>query len=319
MSNSLTRRELLLGAAGASGAAELADPVEAAAGPLPRQVLGKTGVQVPILGFGTAPCGIRRSLANGAALYHEAIDLGVTYLDTAPSHTGYGRAQAQLGQVLKERRKEVFLVTRCHEANGEAALQLLRKNLKELRTDHADLVHIHSLGGLDVRSVLGKNGIYPALLKARRDGLLRFIGVSGHHRPGRFIQLLKEAELDVMMCAVNFVDRHTYDFENRVWPVAAKKNIGMVAMKVFGGMRYDEKSMTNSMMPAEYLGSAFRYALSLPRVSIAVIGMATREELRRNVAWAKSFQPLTPEERRALNPVGKKLAGKWGAHLGPVG
>jgi len=111
----------------------------------------------------------------------------------------------------------MFLVTKCHESGGEAALHLLKQNLKELRTDHADLVHIHSLGDLDLRTMLGKNGIYPALLKAKRDGLIRYIGVSGHSRPARFLTLLREADLDVMMCAVNFVDRHTYDFENGVW------------------------------------------------------------------------------------------------------
>lgn len=319
MSSPVSRRSLLQSAALLAGV-ELTEAAAAPpSAPLPLRVLGKTGVRVPILGFGTAPCGIRRSLENGVALYHEALDLGVSYMDTAPSHTGYGRAQEQLGQVLKERRKDVFLVTKCHEANGEAALRLLRKNLKELKAERADLVHIHSLGALDVREVVGKNGIYPALLKAKRDGLLRFIGVSGHHRPARFLQLLKEADLDVMMCAVNFADRNTYDFENRVWPAATKKNLGLVAMKVFGGMRYDEKSMSNSMMPREHLEAAFRYALSVPRVSLAVVGMATSEELRRNVAWARSFQPLGPEEHRALAPVGRQLAAKWGPHFGPVG
>ncbi|MGV3721723.1 MAG: aldo/keto reductase, partial [Actinomycetota bacterium] len=299
MSSPVSRRSLLRTAATALTGAELTDSALAAppSAALPLRTLGKTGIRLPILGFGTAPCGIRRSLENGIALYHEAIDLGVSYMDTAPTHTGYGRAQEQLGHVLKARRKDVFLVTKCHEANGEAALKLLKKNLKELKTERADLVHIHSLGALDVGQVVGKNGIYQALVKAKRDGLLRFIGVSGHHRPARFLQLIKEADLDVMMCAVNFADRYTYDFESRVWPVAAKQNIGLVAMKVFGGMRYDEKSMSNSMMPTEHLEPAFRYALSIPRVSVAVVGMATSQELRRNVAWAKSFQPLRPEER----------------------
>lgn len=316
MSSSLTRRELLKSAA-AVAALEWGgeSPAEA---PLPSRVLGKTGVRVPILGFGTAPCGIRRSLKNGIELYEEALDLGITYFDTAPSHTGYGRAQQQLGHVLKARRQEIFLVTKCHEANGEAALRLLQRNLKELQTDHADLVHIHSLGDLGMRTVLGKNGIYPALLKAKRDGLLRYIGVSGHSRPARFLELLREADLDVMMCAVNFVDRYTYGFESRIWPAAAKKNLGLVAMKVFGGMRYDQKSMSNSVMPREHLDRALQYALSIPRVSLAVVGMGTREELHRNVERVKAFQPLTATERQVLASLGKRLAAEWGAHLGPV-
>src|SRR5437870_5346965 len=92
-------------------------------GKMPRRVLGKTGVSVPILGFGTAPAGYRRSDKSAVALFHEAIDLGVNYFDTAPMKTGYGWAQRQLGSVLAERRKEVFLVTKCHAANGDAVLR----------------------------------------------------------------------------------------------------------------------------------------------------------------------------------------------------
>lgn len=282
------------------------------------RALGSTGKRMPILGFGTAPAGIRRSLANGAALFEEAIDLGVTYFDTAPSHTGYGRAQAQLGEVLKRRRKEVFLVTKCHESRGDDALRLLERNLKELRTDHADLVHVHSLGDLDPAVVTRKDGVLHALLKAKRDGLTRFIGLSGHHRPGLFKDLLERFDIDVVMNAVNFVDRHTYGFEEKIWPLAARKGVALVAMKVFGGMVHSDRGMSNSKMPGEHLRQAFRYALSVPGVALAVVGMATREELQRNVAWAKQFQPLTAEERLALEPLGKRLAARWGAHFGAV-
>lgn len=285
---------------------------------LPRRTLGKTGVRVPILGFGTASLGIRRNIPNAVELLNEAIDLGVNYMDTAPSHTGYGRAQAQLGHVLKNRRKDVFLVTKTHEAKGDDALRLLQTNLKELQTGYADLVYVHSLGDLDVEAVTAKNGILPALVKAKRDGLCRFIGISGHHRPGKFLKVLADWDIDVMMCATNFADRHTYDFEGRVFPVAARKNVGLVAMKVFGGADWRSQAMSNRMMPEEYLRQAFRYALSLPRVATAVVGMASREELLQNLAWAKAFQPLSETERAALVEPGRRIASRWGAHFGPV-
>lgn len=317
----LTRRELIRTAAGALAVGALAameDESEAAVGTLPRRVLGKTGVRVPILGFGTASCGIRRNLRNGADLYNRAIDAGVNYMDTAPLNTGYGIAQKQLGVVLKDRRREVFLVTKTHESDGDAALRLLERNLKELQTDHADLVYAHSLGSLDMETALGKNGVFAALQKAKREGLTRFVGVSGHHRPARFLRAMAEYPLDVMMCAVNFVDRNTYNFEERVLPVAAEKNIGLAAMKVFGGANWQDKGMSNRMLPPEHLESGLRYALSLPRVAVAVIGMATEEELRRNLLWARRFQPLTAREREALRPVGRALAQKWGEHFGAV-
>ena len=98
---------------------------------LPRRRLGKSGELVPILGLGSAPGGSGLSDEDAIALYHRAIDLGVTYIDTA---TGYGRAQAQLGEVLQDRRGEVFLATKTHTAEGPKALEILEQNLKLLRT-----------------------------------------------------------------------------------------------------------------------------------------------------------------------------------------
>src|SRR5205814_2471684 len=126
----VSRRDFLKAAAGAGAAAALAEnSATAEDNPLlPQKVLGKTGVKVPILGLGTAPGG-HRSEKDAVAFYNECIDQGVNYLDTAPEFAGYGKAQVYLGNVLKERRDKVFLVTKCWEPNGEKALKLLKQNL----------------------------------------------------------------------------------------------------------------------------------------------------------------------------------------------
>jgi aryl-alcohol dehydrogenase-like predicted oxidoreductase len=285
---------------------------------LPHRILGKTGVSVPILGFGTAPVGNRRSLDEAVKLYNEAIDLGVNYIDTAPDFAGYGKAQVQLGHVMKQRRKDVFLVTKCFEPKGDEARRLLERNLKELQTDYADLVYVHSLGANEMNPeiVFSDGGVFQTLMKAKEEGLTKFVGLSGHNRPGRFAEAIKQFDVSVMMNAVNFVDRHTYDFETQVWPLAAKKKIGLVAMKVFGGASGNE--MSNRLLPLEHLELAFRYALSLSNVACAVIGMATKEELEQNIGWAKNFKPLSQEEMTRLEAMGKELAKKWGAHYGAV-
>jgi aryl-alcohol dehydrogenase-like predicted oxidoreductase len=317
MKEGLSRRDFLRGTVGGALVTGLvaAEAAENGAKALPRRVLGKTGVRVPILAMGTAPAGTRTEDKDAIALYHEAIDQGVNYMDTAPDFAGYGRAQLQLGQVLKDRRKEVFLVTKTFTPDGDAARKLLERNLKELQTDHADLVYVHSLGAdeMDPKKALGPKGTLRALLQAREEGLTRFVGLSGHSRPMRFVEALREHDVDVIMNAVNFVDRHTYDFETKVWPLAAQKKVGLVAMKVYGGQRRD-----GCYMPKEHVPMALRYALSLPNVATAVIGMATKEELRQNLAWARSFQPLTAEERAKLEKLGREMATGWGAHFGPV-
>jgi aryl-alcohol dehydrogenase-like predicted oxidoreductase len=315
----LSRRDFLL----ATGAGALAlAPGEALADrektPLLQRVLGRTGVKVPALGLGTAPAGFRKE-KEAVAFYNQCIDSGLTYLDTAPEFTGYGKAQVFLGKVLKERRKEVFLVTKCHEPDGDKALALLRKSLAELQTDRADLVYIHSLGAdkMPPKQVFGKNGVAKALEKAKKDGLTRFVGVSGHNRPGRFLQALRDWDFDVMMNAVSIVSRHIYDFEGKVWPEAIKRKVGLAAMKVFGGA--GKSGVAKGARLADDLKqAALRYALGLTGVSVVVIGIHDEAELKQNLAWLKAYKPLSDDERKELAPKTRALAKKWGNVYGSV-
>jgi predicted aldo/keto reductase-like oxidoreductase len=290
--------------------------------PLPTRTLGKTGVTLPILGFGTAHAGLRLNTKEAVQLYETAFRGGITYFDTAPEFAGYGKAQLQLSHFLKHVRREVFLVTKCYEPDGERALKLLEHSLKELGTSYADLVFIHSLGAdkMDPKVVFGKHGTYAALLRAKARGLTKFVGLSGHSRPQRFLHALRHFEIDVLLNAVNFVDRHTYNFEEQVWGAAVQTNIGLIAMKVYGGaLNPAPARLSHSKMPVEYHDAAFRYALSVPYVSCAVIGMATPWELEQNLQRARSFQPLSAVEVKRLHETGAPIARQWNDHLGPVG
>jgi len=288
---------------------------------VPTRALGKTGVQVPIVGFGTSAAGNRLRRADAVRLFEEGLSEGLTYFDTAPEFAGYGKAQEYLGYLLRERRKEIFLVTKCFAPQGSDALKILERSLKELQTDYADLVFVHSLGDdrMDPRIVFSRSGTYAALMKAKAEGVTRFVGFSGHNRPDRFVQALRQYEVDVLLNAVNPVDRHTYNFERQVWPAAARSGIGLLAMKIFGGQLKGERTeLSHCRMPREYQDLAFRYALSLPQIACATIGMATREELHQNLARAKDFSPLSSEEEGFLERLGKQLAEDWGPHLGAV-
>jgi hypothetical protein len=289
--------------------------------PLPTRTLGKTGVTLPILGFGTAHAGLRLNTREAVHLYETAFRAGITYFDTAPEFAGYGKAQAQLNHFLKHVRSEVFLVTKCYEPDGERALKLLQQSLKELGTSYADLVFVHSVGAdkMDPKMVFGKHGTYAALMKGKALGLTKSVGLSGHSRPQRFLHALREFDVDVLLNAVNFVDRHTYNFEEQVWPAAVQANIGLIAMKVYGGALDPAPArLSHSKMPVEYHDAAFRYALSLPQVCCAVIGMATPWELEQNLHRARTFQPLSPAEARRLQETGAPIARQWNDHLGPV-
>jgi aryl-alcohol dehydrogenase-like predicted oxidoreductase len=313
---SVSRREFLAAtAAGAVAAGASADPPPTAK--LPQRKLGNTGVMVPAIGLGTAPAG-HLSEKEAVALYHACLDAGVTYLDTAPALGGYGDAQTFLAPVLKERRAEAFVVTKCFEPDGEKALALLKSNLKELGVERADLVYAHSIGADEMppERVFGKGGVCEALTKAKKDGLTRFVGVSGHNRAGRFLTALDEWEYDVQMNAVGLVARHVYDFEGRVWPAATKKGVGLAAMKVYGGAAGGKD--WSARLPEELRPAAFRYALGLPGVAAVVLGMKTRDELRENLEWLREYKPLTRDELAALEGPTRALATKWGNVYGAV-
>jgi aryl-alcohol dehydrogenase-like predicted oxidoreductase len=315
----VSRRDFLVSAgAGAALSMAAAEGGAAEKAKLPQKVLGRTKVKVPVLGLGTAPVGYRTQ-KEAIAFYNRCIDSGLTYLDTAPEFTGYGKAQVFLGHVLKERRKEVFLITKCAEPDGEKALALLKKNLAELQVERADLVYAHSIGSDNMvpAKIFGKAGVCKALEKARRDGLTRFVGVSGHNRPGRFLQALKEWDPDVMMNAVSLVARHIYDFEGKVWPEAAKKGVGLVAMKVFGG--WTEKSRPRgSRLPDELKPAALRYALGLPQVSVVVLGIHNAAQLKQDLDWVRTARPLSAAELKELDGPTRKLAREWGNVYGVV-
>src|SRR5262245_45436104 len=203
----LSRRQFMQ--TGAAGALLAAAPLAAEPGKekLPQRVLGKTGVRVPILGLGTVAVGNQTDAKKAAALLHKAIDLGITYIDTAPGRTrialltGYSKAQAYLQGVLKERRKEVFIATKCLETDGTRVLELLRRNLTELGVEQVDLVYTHSIGHAVYHfdDLTGDAGPMAVLEKAKKDGLTRFVGVTGHNRPEKFAQVVAKRDIDVMM------------------------------------------------------------------------------------------------------------------------
>ena len=286
---------------------------------LPKRVFGKTREEVPVLGFGTAPGGFALADAEAIELYHAALDLGVTYLDTAP---GYDRAQRQLGHVMQKRRDEAFLVTKTFASEGKQATEILEQSLRDLQTDAVDLAFVHSVGSLDIDQVLAANGSLAALRDAQKRGLVRFIGITCHARPDRAIRILKAAPVDAVMFAMNYVDRHTYNFQGEALRLAREQGAGVAAMKVFGGapgMKYETPtpSILGLARPNQ-LEKALRYALGLDGVTTAVVGMYSVSELEQNIAWAKSYAPLSSTTISELHQKGEQLALEWGEHFGPL-
>ena len=302
----------MLGAGAAEG--------PAASGELPRRVLGKTQVSLTALTLGTAPCGFAKphSPQNVADCVNAAIDLGINAIDTAPA---YDVAEEGVGLGLGNRRKEVFLSTKVMADTIGAAEESFSKSLRMLKTDYVDLVYFHHLGDRKVDVAMNPDGVFTWLLKQKQAGKARFVGVSGHNRPGRFARFLDSGEVDVLLTIVNFVDQHTYHFERDVLPVARKNGVGIVAMKVFGGSRGMNYADPNCppQLDAKHLELAVRYALGIPGVATLNIGVHNVGQLRKNVEMVRGYKPLSPDEESQCTALGKQLSTEWSDALRPPG
>lgn len=284
-------------------------------GGLPRRILGRTNVPLCMFTLGTAPCGSFPP-PEIAKLVNAALDEGVTAVDTSEM---YNNSQEGVGLALGKRRKDVFLSTKVFANNIADAEKSLAKSIKLLKTDYFDVLYYHGLGNLDISRAWEADGVFTWLLKQKKAGKCRFVGVSGHNLAARFPQFLESGEVDVVLAIVNFVDRHTYHFEEEVLPVARKHNVGIVAMKVFGGaLGMDYKNPKRAQLDRRHVPLALRYALSIPGVVSADLGVHTVEQIRHNVQMIKNFQPLSPEETAQAIDLGRGLAANWGEHFGPA-
>jgi len=302
----LTRRHFLESAAIAGLAAHQADGAEAGkASGMPTRILGKTGARVSIVAMG---CG-SRLLAygdeeKGQEALHRALDLGISYLDSAYSY-GNGKSEQWVGKVMQTRRKGVWLTTKVAARKGDEAMRIIEGSLKRLQTDQVDLIHIHSLlGPEDLAAVEAKDGVLQALYKVRDQKLTRFIGVTSHTDPATLKTALERHDFDCTQMALNAAmagmssgqggmkpnRQRPNSFEEMALPVARKKKMGVTAMKIFA---------QEGLVGAASIDNLIRYSLTLP-VAAAVLGMPKLEYLEQNVGIAKAFKPLSKSEKLDL-------------------
>jgi len=286
-----------------------------APGGVPRRILGRTNVPITTFTLGTAPCGCLAP-AEIARLVGTALDEGVGAVDTSER---YKNSQEGVGLALGERRKSVFLSTKVFANSIPEAERSLSTSIRLLKTDYFDVLYYHGLGNLKIERAMEPDGVFTWLVKQKKAGKCRFVGISSHNLPGRFAKFLETGEVDVILVVLNFVDRHTYNFEETVLPLARKHNVGVVAMKVYGGgagMNYKRPGPAH--LDAQYIPQSLRYALSLPGVASADLGVCTAEQIRHNAQIVREFKPLSSEEQTKLLAVGKSMAATWGEYLGPV-
>ncbi len=306
---SLNRRQLLkrLGVAGSvmalGGPGSLAELLAAdtsssntSAGDLPRRALGKTGVQVSALCFGGAHWGRIQDDAEAIRLVHAAIDAGVNFFDNAWEYNG-GRSEELMGKALRGRRQQVVLMTKVcsHGRDKKVALQQLDESLRRLKTDYLDLWQIHEVVYEDDpdRHFM-PNGGADALLEARQQGKVRFIGFTGHKHPQIHLKMLAhDFPFDTCQMPLNVFDGTYRSFEREVLPILNQRGIAPLGMKSLSGNA--EPIKQGIVTPEE----AIRYVLSLPIASL-VSGIDSPQVLRQNLDIVRRFAPMTVVEMNGL-------------------
>lgn len=299
---SISRRHFLEAAAATPLAAFAA--VDKKTG-MPQRILGKTGAQVSVLAFG----GGSRFLAykeedKAIEALNRAIDLGISYVDSAYAY-GNGLSEERVGKVMKTRRKEVWLTTKVSARNGDEAMRIIEGSLKRLQTSQTDLIHIHSLlGPDDLAAIEAKGGVLETLYKVKEQKMTRFIGITSHTDPAVLKTALERHDFDCTQMALNAARVGMMNgkggmvmnpgmagsFEALALPVANRKKMGIIAMKIFGQEQLVGKAPIDKLI---------HYALSLP-VSCAVLGMPRIEFIAENIGHAKGFKPLPKDEMRSL-------------------
>jgi len=293
MADHITRREFIQKTAGTTlgltaGFSNFGKPDQLQSNlKLPLRPLGKTGLNVSVLGLGCVAVGHGpHSIAEGAKIVEACIDAGINYIDCASS---YGNAEVKVGEVMKTRRKEVILTTKTLERDKDDAWAEINRSLERLKTDCVDLLQIHSINSMEqLDMVTGKNGSLTSAVRAKEQGMCKHVGITGHTRPNVIREALRRYPFETTLVPLSSVDKLVNDFGGELFHVAVEKSFGIIAMKVLSAGRV-----------TEYVSESLRYAMTLP-ISTAIVGMGTPEEVKQNVEVAKSFKPMTAAEMKSL-------------------
>ncbi len=279
---------------------------------MPTRSLGKTGYKVGILSLGgQATLEIKGREEESEEIINRAIDLGINYIDTAASY-GQGVSQMNIGRVMKTRRGEVWLSTKTHDRTYDGSMRLLEESLKNLQTDHLDTWQLHNVQRQDqVDQIFGPNGAIKALEKARSEGVVRYLGITGHYEPLVLLEAIKRYPFDSILMALNAADVHYLSFKNYLLPEAQKRGIAIIGMKVTTRSRIlstwtppPPEQQTDERLRTTKPGTitireALTYNMSLP-VSTSIIGVDSVAQIEENVKIASQFTPLSQSQMEEI-------------------
>ncbi|MFW6022550.1 MAG: aldo/keto reductase [Halanaerobiaceae bacterium] len=253
-----------------------------------KNILGKTGLEVSLLGFGGFHL-LEIPAEEAEKLLKYYLENGGNYIETAASY-GNGESEKKIGPIISKYREEIVLASKTGIRSADGAMEEINRSLENLHTDYLDILFIHGVTKEeDLQKVISPGGALYAALEAKKMGKVRHIGITSHGQPDVLIDGLKTGHFEVMMTHFNYFDRFNFpSLENVLLPLTQEKNIGTICMKPLAdGFLW--RSIEN----------AFRYVFSLP-IDMVVTGMNSMEMLKTDIEIARNYNPMTENEINEL-------------------
>ena len=276
---------------------------------MPIRTLGRTGVEVSLIGLGGWHLGfnyIDEELS--IRIIRTAIDSGINFMDNCWDYNE-GASEIRMGKALRNGyRERAFLMTKIDGRTKQEAAKQLDESLERMQTDYIDLVQHHEiLRYEDPHRIFDDEGANAALVEAQAAGKTRFIGFTGHKDPRIHLYMLEvareyEFEFDTVQMPLSVMDAHYRSFEKMVLPELVKQNTGVLAMKT---MANGAILKSNTVTAVECL----QYAMNLP-VSVVITGCESMENLDQAITAARTFKPMSNEQVSSLLAKTAKAASR---------
>ena len=271
---------------------------------VPKRAMGKSGVQVSILGMGGFHLGTVAGQPEVNNMVAKALDHGINFFDNAWEYHK-GMSEERLGTALKGKRDTAIVMTKVctHGRKKDVAMRMLEESLVRLQTDHLDVWQVHEVVYYnDPEKCYENDGVLVALTTAKQQGKVRFVGFTGHKNPSIHLEMLNGGyPFDTVQMPLNPFDYSYRSFQRQVLPVAVERGMAVFGMKSMGGS--GEMISSGALTPTE----ALTFAMSLPGVSTTISGMDSMEVLDQNLKILQNFKPLTMQQIEVLREYGKQF------------
>lgn len=259
---------------------------------------GRTQTHVSAIGIGGYHLGVPEDPDVAVEIVRAAIDGGITFLDNSWDYHG-GESERRMGRALRDGyRERAFVMTKLDSRTSDGTLRQFEESMDRLELTQIDLLQLHEvIREDDVDRAFAPGGAIEAYLDLKEQGVVRFIGFTGHKDPAIHVKMLLAAldrgiVFDSVQMPISPFDANYRSFSERVIPICREHDIAIIGMKALGSGRFLE----STDVPASEL---LRWAMS-QRVSTVVTGCESVDEVRQAITAASDFEYMTPEERQSI-------------------